>query len=122
MGPRPDPNATSAFPVGGPKLRAAPRRPLAAFGKNDLEATAAMNLGDDLDYNFDDSEIGINLEGSSGNLAKPASGGRKNLDKTLDFDDIKLSDSDAMGLGSSEINTQHNGERLGLIRESGFAS
>lgn len=118
---KPDPNATSAMPVGGPRTPSGPKTPPSGIRKKDLDTTAAMNVSDDLDYNFDDSEIGINLEGDSG-IVKSEKGGssRKNLDRTLDFDDIKLSESDAFGLGSSgDIKLADSGE-LSLSADSGI--
>jgi hypothetical protein len=117
-GPKSDLGATSPI-KGSPRTPSGPKTPASGVKKGDLEATAAMNV-DDLDYNFDDSDLGLKAEDSGSPLKSKPAGGSGKLDKTLDFDDIKLSDSDEMGLGSSgEIKLADSNE-LSLSGDSGI--
>jgi hypothetical protein len=77
-----------------------------------------MNV-DDLDYNFDDSEIGIRLD-DSGSSTKPKTGDSRRAQDKTDFDDIKLSDSDEMGLGSSGDIKLADSNELSLSGDSGI--
>lgn len=113
-GSKSDLERTSAMK--GPKTPGGPKTPLSGVKKPDLEATSAMNI-DDLDYNFDDSEIGIQLD-DSGSATKQKTGDSKR--KPSDFDDIKLSDSDEMGLGSSGDIKLADSNELSLSGDSGI--
>jgi len=97
-------------PPGGPKT------PASGVKKGDLESTAAMNV-DDID--FDDSGLGMKIDDSPSST-KPKGDSRKKFDKTQDFDDIKLSDSDAMGLGSSGDLKLQDSDELKLSGDSGI--
>jgi excisionase family DNA binding protein len=114
-GPKSDLEVTTPF---GPKTPGGPKTPLSGIKKGDLEATSAMNV-DDLDYNFDDSEIGIRLD-DSGSSTKPKSGDSKKSNDKSDFHDIKLSDSDEMGLGSSGDIKLADSKELSLSGDSGI--
>lgn len=114
-GPKSDLEVTTPF---GPKTPGGPKTPLSGIKKGDLEATSAMNV-DDLDYNFDDSEIGIRLD-DSGSSTKPKSGDSKTGNDKSDFHDIKLSDSDEMGLGSSGDIKLADSNELSLSSDSGI--
>jgi len=108
--PTSDAGPKSGPKSGAPKTPGGPRTPASGIKKGDLDATAAMNI-DALDYNFDDS----------GSPIKPRVGDSKNkLDKTLDFDDIKLSDSDEMGMGSSGELKLADSNELSLSGDSGI--
>jgi hypothetical protein len=102
--------------MSGPKTPGGPKTPLSGVKKGDLEATSAMNI-DDLDYNFDDSEIGIQLD-DSGSATKQKTGDSRR--KAGDFDDIKLSDSDEMGHGSSGDIKLADSNELSLSGDSGI--